>query len=366
MPGAGLRDNRYGMRFLLVFVTASLLTAAAEMSLTVAQLVMFIRSSIELKQPDVKVAEYLRKVKLADKLDDRTIEDLQSQGAGPKTVAALRELGEASASRPVAPPPPPKPVYVPPPPPDSVEQAKIIEEARQYALNYTKQLPNFLCVQVTRRDVDTSGTGNNWYHSDTITARLSYNGVENYEVVLHNNQPVTNGKDMRQFGGATSEGEFGSMMRELFEPDSHTGFSWDHWGKLRGRKAYVFAYEVQQEYSRYRVEADDTLSIIPAYRGQVYIDEDTKMVVKIVMTPFNMPASFPIREITSSLDYEMETIGDQQYMLPLKSVLTSKRDRTMTKNDIEFRLYRKFGTESTIKFETPDAIPEDQTKENQK
>ena len=35
----------------------------------------------------------------------------------------------------------------------------------------------------------------------------------------------------------------------------------------------------------------------------------------------------------------------------------------MTKNDIEFRLYRKFGTESTIKFETPDPLPEDQTKE---
>ena len=33
-------------------------------------------------------------------------------------------------------------------------------------------------------------------------------------------------------------------------------------------------------------------------------------------------------------------------MLPLKSVLTSKRDRQMSKNDIEFRLYRKFGTES--------------------
>ena len=35
----------------------------------------------------------------------------------------------------------------------------------------------------------------------------------------------------------------------------------------------------------------------------------------------------------------------------------------MTKNDIEFRLYRKFGTETSIKFETPDALPEDQTKE---
>ena len=351
------------MRFLLVLVTAAILTAAGEQNMTVAQLVMFIRSSVQLKQPDRQVAEFLRKVKLTDKLDDRTIEDLQSLGAGPKTVAALRELGEASSSLRVAPPPPPPPVYVPPPPPNSVEQAKIIDEAREYALNYTKQLPNFICVQVTRRDVDPSGSGNNWYHSDTITARLSYNGVENYEVILHNNQPVTNGKDMRQFGGTSSEGEFASMLKEIFEPETHTDFTWDHWGKLRGRKTYVFGYDVEQQFSHYRVEADDAGSIVPAYRGLVYIDEDSKNVVKIVMTPYNMPSTFPIHDINTSLDYDFETIGDQQYMLPLKSVLTSKRDRQMTKNDIEFRLYRKFGTESTIKFETPDPLPDEQTKE---
>ena len=353
------------MRCLLIVLTATLLTAAGEMNLTVAQLEMFIRSAVELKQPDRQVAEYLRHVKMREKLDDRTIEDLQSLGAGPKTVAILRELGDASTTLPVATPPPPKPVYVPPPPPSSIEQEKIIDEARDYALNYTKQLPNFICVQVTRRDYDPTGTGNNWYHQDTITARLSYNGSENYEVILHNNQPVTNAT-MRQFGGTSSEGEFGSMMKEIFEPDTHTEFSWDHWGKLRGRKTYVFAYDVQQEYSKYRVEADNTQTIVPAYRGLVYIDEDTKMVVKIVMTPHDMPSSFPIHDITSSLDYDLETIGDQQFMRPLKSVLTSKRDRQMSKNDIEFRLYRKFGTESSIKFETPDALPEDQTKETQK
>ncbi len=246
-----------------------------------------------------------------------------------------------------------------------MEQAQIIDQAREYALNYTKQLPNFICVQVTRRDNDPTGTGNNWYHGDTITARLSYNGIENYEVILHNNQPVTNAT-MKQFGGVSSEGEFASMLDQIFEPETHTDFSWDHWGKLRGRKTYVFAYDVQQEFSHYRVEADDAQTIVPAYRGLVYIDEETKMVVKIVMSPYDMPSTFPIHDITTSLDYDFETIGDQKYMLPLKSVLTSKRGRMMSKNDIEFRLYRKFGTESSIKFETPDALPEDQTKETQK
>jgi hypothetical protein len=354
------------MRCLLLVAAATVLVAATDQVLTVAQLEMFIRSAVELKQPDRQVAEYLRHVKMREKLDDRTIEDLQSLGAGPRTVAILRELGGASTSLPAPPPPPPpKPVYVPPPPPSSVEQEKIIDEAREIALNYTKQLPNFICVQVTRRDYDPTGSGNNWYHGDTITARLSYNGFENYEVILHNNEPVTNAS-MRQFGGTTTQGEFGSMMKEIFEPESHAQFSWDHWGKLRGRKTYVFGYDIEQEYSRYQVEAEGAETIRPAYRGLLYIDEDTKMVLKIVMTPYNMPHGYPIHDITTALDYDFEKIGDGEYMLPLKAVVTSKRDRQMSKNDTEFRLYRKFGTESTIKFETPDALPEDQTKETQK
>jgi len=50
-------------------------------------------------------------------------------------------------------------------------------------------------------------------------------------------------------------------------------------------------------------------------------------------------------------------------MLPLKAVVTSKAGRYATKNDIEFRLYRKFETGSSIKFDTPEALPEDQIKE---
>ena len=99
------------MKWILYLVTAVGLAASAEMSLTVDQLVKFIHSAVhDLKQPDRQVAEYLKHVKMREKLDDQTIEDLQSQGAGPKTVAVLKELGTASQSLvKAAPPPPPKP-----------------------------------------------------------------------------------------------------------------------------------------------------------------------------------------------------------------------------------------------------------------
>src|SRR5579864_6548814 len=279
------------MKWVLCLVTAVGLAATAEMSLTVAKLVAFVRSTIQLKQPDKQVAEYLHHVKMVEKLDDQTIEDLQGQGAGQKTVAALKELGTASASLPTAAPPPPKPVYVPKPPPDSIEQGKIISETREYVKNYTKNLPNFICVQVTRRDVDPTGTGHGFQHLDTITTRLSYNEQhEDYQVVLVNNLPVTNVK-MDQLGGTTSMGEFGSMMKEIFDPESQARFEWDHWGTLRGRSTYVFAYDIEQQYSKFHVTAEKTFDVVPAYRGLVYIDKDTKMVTKITQIPYNMPAT---------------------------------------------------------------------------
>jgi hypothetical protein len=352
------------MRYLLFLTAAAGLIVAADMSLTVDKLKAFIASAVQLKQPDIQVAQYLRHVKMTEKLDDQTVETLQGQGAGPRTVAALRELVEASSSLPEAAPPAPKVVYVEAPPPDSVEQDKILEEVRQYVMNYTKSLPNFICVQVTRRDVDASGKGTAYHNVDTITAKLTYNGQqEDYEVILKNNQPVQNVK-MDQLGGTTSEGEFGTMMKDIFEPESRARFGWERWGKLRGRLTYVFSYDIEQPYSRYRIEEKDTKqSIVPGYRGLVYVDKDTKTVTKITLDPYSIPADFPIKDVHVALDYEFQKIADGEYMLPLKAVLTSRVDRYAQKNEIEFRLYRKFETGSTIKFDTPDALPDDQTKE---
>src|SRR5438270_85744 len=77
--------------------------ALAETRMTVEQLRAFIKSSKQQGFPDKKVAEYLKQVKLTNKLDDSTIEDIQGDGAGPKTVEALKLIG--TATKDLAPPP---------------------------------------------------------------------------------------------------------------------------------------------------------------------------------------------------------------------------------------------------------------------
>jgi hypothetical protein len=87
------------------------------------------------------------------------------------------------------------------------------------------------------------------------------------------------------------------------------------------------------------------------------------MVTEYTEEPYNIPETFPMHNVELQLDYDFTKIGDSEFLLPLKSVNSSKSTRHLSKNEIEFRLYRKFGTESTIKFETPEPLPDEKTKE---
>src|SRR3954471_21569307 len=87
----------------LRLVSTLLLSAAlglqAQTEMNVQQVVDLVRSELALRQhTDKQVAAYVKKLKLSEKITDKTILDLEAQGAGPKTVAALQELRDQAAA----------------------------------------------------------------------------------------------------------------------------------------------------------------------------------------------------------------------------------------------------------------------------
>jgi hypothetical protein len=73
---------------------------------------------------------------------------------------------------------------------------------------------------------------------------------------------------------------------------------------------------------------------------------------------------FPVQSVDLDLNYDFTKIAGKDFLLPLKSEIHSREGKYLVKNQVEFRLYNKFGTESEIKFgDVPDALPEDQTQE---
>ena len=348
-----------------VLVILLCFSAAAQQRMSVEQLLKFLRSEIQMKtNSDKTLADYVRKIKLTQRLDNRTIEELQGEGLGPKTTEALRTLAATTGSLPAPPPPPAKVEYKQPDPPSPAEQKRVLAEVTEYAQNYVKRLPDFICRQVTRRYLDPTGK-ESWQPQDVILERLTYfEGHENYKVVTVNSKPVDI-EHQKLGGAAVSEGEFGSIMAEIFDPRSATEFGWGRWATWRGRLTYVFTYRVPQPRSTYRItqssgpNTSDRVSAIAGYHGTVYVDKQNLKVMVVKLETEGLPVDFPIKDVNLSLTYNNTKIGDNDYVLPERAELHSRDDRNvLVKNDIEFRMYQKFGADTAIQFDTPDPLPE--------
>ena len=350
------------MRFFFSFVLLAAL-AAAQVRLTVDQLRTLIRSSVQLKHEDRRVADSLKRVQMAERLEDADVEELLGFGAGPRTIDALKALSTASVSLP--PPGPRVPQNPAPvatiPPPSEEEKNDVLGAAREYALNYTRSLPDFLCVQVTRRYLDPSGL-EFWQRQDVITERLSFSeGREKYDVVLVNGSPVMN-ISHEQLGGTTSSGEFGTLLKEVFDPETGTEFSWERWATLRGQRTHVYAFRVLQSRSKYSIRVGNQAPIIAGYRGLVYVERSSRQVTRLVLQTEGLPPTFPIQEVRSDLNYDYAEIAGRKFLLPLKAEVRAREGKLLTRNEVEFRSYRKFGTETSITFE-PEPLPDEVTKE---
>jgi len=341
------------MRKIWVAMLVLALGASAQSKRTVDELVSYIKTAIAAHYKDADVAATIQSIRLSNRLDEKTVDELQHLGAQPRTVAALHKLAAASASLPEAAPAAVKAEPVLPPPPSQGDFQAIVSEIRDNALNYTKSLPNYLCTQITKRHID-PGTGS-FRDSDIILEQLSFfDQKENYTVKMVNNSMVTNNSVQHdKLGGATSSGEFGSILRAIFSPESEGQFTWQRWTGLNGHWVYVIGFQTEQPI--YTITHDGSKRTIHTrVHGQIFADRDTKMVMRLHMECDGIPPDFPIQSVTLDQDYDFQDIGGHDYVLPLHSDIRSREGNYRAWNEVTFRSYHKYGTESTITFDTTD------------
>jgi hypothetical protein len=177
-----------------------------------------------------------------------------------------------------------------------------------------------------------------------------------------NGQMVSN-KDHLKLGGAISSGEFGSMMYEIFEPESDTEFNFDHVGKWDGQIVNEFRYRVRKERSHYSIFHEGVnRTIIAGYHGVIYAAADSSAVVRITLECEEIPRDFPVQDVKLDMRYGIARISDQDYMVPVKWDMRSRDGKYLSWNSAEFALYRKFEASTTLKFDTdaePDSKKED-------
>ncbi len=269
------------------------------------------------------------------------------------------------------------------PAPDAAEQARILAEIRAAARAYVKNLPDFICAQVTNREIalvventfagvrESAGSRSNLNHlsvgrpqtSDNIEEQLTYfDGRENYQLLKVNGKRPKAGETRPP--GVSSTGEFGSTLDAIFDPESKTEFEWKRWETLRGQTVHVFSYRVDKSHSTSQLDVPGT-SIVVGYHGLVFADRDSKMVMRLT-TEAEAPKDFPLQDVKHQLDYGLVAISGPRFLLPLHAGMQSQMSEEFLKygrlggrsrqvqirNETDFREYRKYTAESELKTDT--------------
>jgi VWFA-related protein len=234
-----------------------------------------------------------------------------------------------------------------PPTPDELQA--IIAEARSRALGYSAALPNFICVEVTDRSVDATGTGK-WKRRDTIAELLRYHDNAETRTTLEiNGKRTTTAREGLK--GPLSLGEFGGVLDAVFRPSSKADFQWKETDALAGGTVQVLSYRVAPENSTWGLAGEANWKVDPAFHGLVYIDTATKGVRRITLEADGLPHDFLIHSASIVVDYDYIAIGTHDYLMPVRgSVGMREGKRQAVLNEMEFRNYRRYGSKVSIKF----------------
>jgi hypothetical protein len=184
-----------------------------------------------------------------------------------------------------------------------------------------------------------------------VTADVScVNGKEDYRNVQINGSP-TNRPIERT--GSWSTGEFSTTLEDVLSPLTNAQFKRRGDDKIAGRPAVVFDYTVAQANSHWTLVSPDERRYSPAYDGAIWIDKETRRVLRIEQRTSSMPQDFPYSRAESTLEYGFAKIEQRSYLLPATSenIGCMRGSGACTRNVIVFQDYRKFETESVVKYD---------------
>jgi VWFA-related protein len=238
------------------------------------------------------------------------------------------------------------------PPPSTEQLEAMVAGARKRALDYSKSLPNFMCVEMTNRSVDQSGNGN-WKHRDSLAEMLTYHeGHETRSTLEVNGARSSLTRTELNSSWPLSVGEFGALLNLIFLPSSKTQFEWKEAATLGDGTGtvQVLKYRVARENATIDLgQGNETVGV--GFHGLVYVDAATSGVRRVTLQADDLPKNFSMRAASMTVDYDFVAIGGRDYLLPVRSTVSLQRGhKKIELNEIAFRNYRRFASRAKIKF----------------
>lgn len=316
---------------------------ASNQPLTLQDINLLLRRSVGRNMTEADLAARIQRQGVAFDPTPEIIGRLRFNGAHPHLLNVIKRAGEKFA-----------------PASDKIELIKadpFIEEVRTIVKDYVDGLPDFICTQEVERFIDTDGSGA-WQRMDMLRYELTYNRKkETYKPISSNGML---GPRANYAGGATSAGEFASALDSLFDPKTEAVFIPAGKEKLGTHQALVYDYHVAQPKSKLDVKIGDDPPFIAGYSGSIWIDAETKQVLRIEQAIEDPPPQYRTFSGDKIIDYEVVKLRgtEIEVLLPVKAeiMMLNRAQRSYSRNVVYFKFYRKFETD--IKFVVGDDAEE--------
>jgi VWFA-related protein len=344
--------------FATCLIAALALSASGARRVTVAQLEAAVASGETEHRADLDFARQIGELEMTEQLSERTLVHIAAaHKLGPRTALALQLLSDQSVF--LAPPAEELPATAPP---DEAMQQQMLDAARAYSLETWSRLPNFFVTRITHRFDDSPHvlTKGDW----PVRTGLQPVGISSRQVTFQGGKEVqdpTSESDVANSKaspdlGLHSWGEFGPELSVVLSDMAKHTVEFTHWEEIGTQLAAVYRYQVPREASHYAVSfccIRDAKSIggprvsygnreqrqgpspylansidlntyveTPGYHGIIAIDPATGAVLRITIQA-ELSHRDPLLRAETVVEYGSVSIGDRQFICPLKSIAIS-------------------------------------------
>ena len=185
---------------------------------------------------------------------------------------------------------------------------------------------------------------------DVITSEVAMEeGAERYSNIRQNDKPRPS---MSRIGGAWSEGEYSTLLRQTAETlDSDTAIQMGVVTRFNGRPAILFPFDVSPSDSGWDLLVRSKHYLL-GFHGEVWLSQATGEVLRIRRTANQIPPHIGISQVDWSVDFGPSDLAGHTFILPSTAAysVTYPRDRHREWNVISFSNYHHYGVDVSIHY----------------
>ena len=230
--------------------------------------------------------------------------------------------------------------------PRRVTNDALIQKAVEASADYDSTLPNFICDEIVTRSMSNAKPPK-WKKEDVVEVELMYvDRREDYRNVRINGKVLKSGTP--EDSGSWSSGDWGTTLMDVLHPATDAAFKRRGKDKIAGLDCEVYDFTVEKPNSHWVIRYGKPIK--PAYKGAIWIDPESGRVLRIEMQARQLATDYELDWVEQMTEYGWVTISGQKYLLPTKSenIACWRYTNRCSRNELVYKNYRKFATESSI------------------